>query len=140
MPPKKTSLLKSIDCAYLPVSSVAASAVWYEHVLGLIPHETARPPKQGAIMVLGDGYWLFLLPAVEARPLQFKTTEWSGGEPVFEMFPLCFETEDIHALFASLKAAGTWTEPAVRDEGSCGLQLHFKDPDGNKFQAFQQPA
>jgi|GEM_PF-5895877 hypothetical protein len=66
-------LIKRIECAYLPVRNVEASAAWYEKVLGLQPRSPIEPGK-GAIMIMGGG-----------------------------------------------------------------LQLNFKDPDGNKFQAWQQP-
>lgn len=73
-------------------------------------------------------------------PLTFDTTGWAEDDELFEMFPLCFQTDDIEALHASLIASGAWTEAAIRDEGGCGFQLDFKDPDGNKFQAWQPPA
>ncbi len=135
----KKALLKRIDCAYLPVTDVAASVAWYERVLGLTLREPARPPGKGAIMLMDSGQWLFLLPSPGGHPLHFMTTGWTEDGSVFEMFPMCFETDDIRALDSSLRESGVWTEQEVRNEGGCGLQLHFKDPDGNKFQAWQQP-
>lgn len=131
-------MIKKIECAYVPVTNVEKAAEWYERVLGMklrSPVETGR----GAIMVMGDGGWLFLLPSPNLTPLTFETTGWTEDGETFEMFPLCFETEDIHSLYASLKEAGSWLETEIRDEGSCGLQLNFKDPDGNKYQVWQQP-
>jgi glyoxylase I family protein len=131
-------MIKRIECAYLPVSDVQKSAEWYERVLGMrlrSPIESGR----GAIMVMEEGGWLFLLPSPELSPLTFLTTGWAEDGESFEMFPLCFETNHIHELHASLKEAGTWVECTVRDEASCGFQLNFKDPDGNKFQVWQQP-
>ena len=135
---EKKALLKRIECAYLPVSDVVASAAWYERVLGL----TLRSPVElgrGAIMVMGSGQWLFLLPSPGEHPLHFMTTGWASDGAPFEMFPICFETDDIAALDAALRESGVWVEQAVRDEGGCGMQLNFKDPDGNKFQVWQQP-
>lgn len=134
----KQALLKRIECAYVPVSDVSASVMWYEQVLGLQLRSEIEPGR-GAIMIMGDGQWLFLLPSPNMTPLTFSTTGWAdNGEP-FEMFPLCFETDDIQKLYSSLKASGVWLEADVRDEGGCGLQLNFKDPNGNKFQVWQQP-
>jgi glyoxylase I family protein len=134
----KKTLVKRIECAYVPVKDAAAAAEWYASILGMKLRSPVKP-GQGAIMVMDTGQWLFLLPSPQMTPLTFETTGWTeNGEP-FEMFPLCFETEDITALHVSLQAAGTWVERDIRDEGSCGLQLTFNDPDGNKYQVWQLP-
>ncbi|GIP34706.1 VOC family protein [Paenibacillus sp. J2TS4] len=134
----KKAMLKRIDCAYIPVSDAEAAAEWYGRVLGLKLRSPVQPGR-GAIMIMGDGQWLFLLPCPDRTPLTFLTTGWSEDREPFEMFPLCFETDNIHSLYASLQVSGVWMEEEIRDEGGCGLQLNFKDPDGNKFQAWQQP-
>jgi len=134
----RKSLLKRIECAYLPVTDVVASAAWYEQVLGLTLRAPVEPGK-GAIMIMDSEQWLFLLPSPEGHPLHFMTTGWTEDSSLFEMFPICFETDDMQSLEASLRESGVWMEQGVRDEGGCGLQLSFKDPDGNKFQVWQQP-
>ena len=136
---ERKTLLKKIECAYIPVTDVAASVAWYEKVLGLRLRSPVQPGG-GAIMIMDSGQWLFLLPSRGGHPLNFVTTGWTEDRSPFEMFPICFETDNIQELDASLKEAGVWTEREIRDEGSCGLQLNFKDPDGNKFQVWQQPA
>lgn len=135
---KKKALLKRIECAYVPVTDVAASVAWYERVLGLTLRSPVQPGR-GAIMIMDSGQWLFLLPSPGGHPLHFMTTGWTEDGSPFEMFPICFETDDIRALERSLRESGVWTEQEVRNEGGCGLQLTFKDPDGNKFQVWQQP-
>lgn len=132
------ALLKRIDCAYLPVTNAEAAAEWYSRVLGLKLRSPVKPGR-GAIMIMGEGQWLFLLPCPNGVPLTFPTTGWTKDEEPFEMFPLCFETDDIRSLHASLLSSGAWVEEQIRDEGDCGMQLNFKDPDGNKFQAWQAP-
>lgn len=132
-------MIKRIECAYLPVSDVQKSAEWYERVLGMRLRSPIEPGR-GAIMVMEEGGWLFLLPSPALTPLTFPTTGWAEDGESFEMFSLCLETNQIHKLHSSLKEAGTWVEYEIRDEASCGLQLNFKDPDGNKFQVWQQPA
>lgn len=131
-------MIKRIECAYVPVSDVERSAKWYEQVLGM-KLRSAIEPGRGAIMIMGDGGWLFLLPSPDMTPLTFPTTGWTEDGDHFEMFPICFETDNIQKLYESLLQAGLWLEAEVRDEGSCGHQLTFKDPDGNKFQVWQQP-
>lgn len=132
-------MIKKIECAYVPVTNVEKSAEWYEQVLGM-KLRSPITPGSGAIMIMDEGGWLFLLPSPNMTPLTFDTTGWAGNGESFEMFPICFETNDMQSLHASLNDSGTWMETDVRDEGGCGLQLVFKDPDGNKFQVFQQPS
>jgi glyoxylase I family protein len=135
---EKKALLKRIECAYLPVTDVAKAVAWYERVLGLKLRSPIEPGK-GAIMIMDSGQWLFLLPSPGGHPLHFITTGWTEDGSPFEMFPICFETDDIWALDVSLQESGVWTEKEVRNEGGCGFQLNFKDLDGNKFQVWQQP-
>lgn len=132
-------MINKIECAYVPVSNPEKSAEWYERVLGMKLRSPVEPGR-GAIMIMKEGGWLFLLPSEGNTPMTFSTTAWTDDGAPFEMFPICFETSEIHALYASLKEAGAWVEQEIRDEGSCGFQLNFKDPDGNKYQAFQAPA
>jgi len=132
-------MIKRIECAYVPVTDVERAAAWYERVLGMSLRSPVEPGR-GAIMVMEEGGWLFLLPSPDMTPLTFATTGWEEDGQSFEMFPICFETSQIQRLYASLKEAGTWVEQEIRNEGSCGFQLNFKDPDGNKYQVWQQPA
>ncbi|MBP1989327.1 VOC family protein [Paenibacillus eucommiae] len=134
----KKKMLKRIDCAYVPVADPAVAAEWYERVLGLELRSPIKPGR-GAIMIMGDGQWLFLLPSPNAIPLTFTTTGWAEDDTPVEMFAICFETEDIYSLNESLQAAGAWKEEDFVDESGCGLSVTFKDLDGNKFQAWQQP-
>ncbi|WP_223829675.1 VOC family protein [Paenibacillus arenilitoris] len=131
-------MIKNINCAYVPVASPEKAAEWYGRVLGMKLRSPVEPGR-GAIMVMDEGQWLFLLPSPDMTPLTFSTTGWADDGAPFEMFPICFTTTRIQPLYASLKESGAWVEADIRDEGSCGLQLMFKDPDGNKFQVFQEP-
>jgi glyoxylase I family protein len=54
------------------------------------------------------------------------------------MFSLTFEVENIVQLHKSLRENGVNVEPLVDHDG-CGLQFKFKDPDGNKFNVWQDP-
>lgn len=87
-------MIKRIECAYLPVSDVAESAKWYEQVLGMKLRAEIEPGK-GAIMIMNDGGWLFLLPSPGMTPNTFPTTGWTEDGGTFEMFPLCFESDNI---------------------------------------------
>ncbi|RIX52113.1 VOC family protein [Paenibacillus nanensis] len=124
-------LLKKVHCNYLPVSNLQAAVNWYEEMFGLTVRK--REPD-GAILILGDGQWLFLLETAERKTANFRTSQWDGDN--YEMFSLTFETENIVELHKRLREQGAEVAPLV-DQGSCGLQFTFKDPDGNKFNVWQ---
>lgn len=122
-------LVKGVLCNYLPVADLARSRTWYMQVLGLGPFE-----RNDAILIMGSGQWLFLIESKDRPNANFMTDSWEG--PDFEMFSLTFETDDIVALHGSLQKNGAEVEPII-DYGSCGLQFRFKDPDGNRFNVWQ---
>ncbi|MFD1954571.1 VOC family protein [Paenibacillus thailandensis] len=127
-------MLKRVLCNYLPVSNLELAAKWYEETFGL---SVRKREPDGAILILGDGQWLFLLESLEKRTANFITSQWDGEE--YEMFSLTFEVENIVELHKRLRENGVDVEPLV-DHDSCGLQFKFKDPDGNKFNVWQDPA
>ncbi|GIP58936.1 VOC family protein [Paenibacillus woosongensis] len=129
-------MLKRVLCNYLPVSDLELAAKWYTEIFGL---ELKRRDPGGAILVLGDGQWLFLLETTEKRTANFVTSQWDGNEKTYEMFSLTFEVENIVELHKKLRDSGVEVEPLM-DLDSCGLQFKFKDPDGNKFNVWQDPA
>lgn len=127
-------MLKRVLCNYLPVSNLEFAAKWYTEIFGL---ELKKRDPGGAILVLGDGQWLFLLETAEQRNANFVTSQWDGE--AYEMFSLTFEVENIVELHKKLRDNGVEVEPLM-DLDSCGLQFKFKDPDGNKFNVWQDPA
>jgi predicted enzyme related to lactoylglutathione lyase len=127
-------MLKKVLCNYLPVSNLEFAAKWYAEMFGL--QVRTREPD-GAILILGDGQWLFLLETMEKKPANFVTTQWDGTE--YEMFSLTFEVDNIVELHKKLRDNIVNVEPLVDHDG-CGLQFKFKDPDGNKFNVWQDPA
>lgn len=125
-------MLTRVSHNYLPVSNVEQAARWYEETFGLTVRRSG--PDDGAILVLGNGQWLFLLETKEKRTANFTTDQWDG--PGYEMFSLTFEVEDIVGLHKRLRESGVRVEP-LADQDDCGLQFKFKDPDGNKFNVWQ---
>jgi len=125
----KTPLVKGVFCNYLPVSNLVRSRAWYMQVLGLKPFE-----RNDSILIMGSGQWIFLLESKDKLNANFTTDSWEGKD--FEMFSLTFETENIVVLHNSLMEHGAEVDP-ITDYGSCGLQFRFKDPDGNRFNVWQ---
>lgn len=131
--PKAASqpLVKGVHCNYIPVANAKRAKEWYMRVLGL---KQVRP--DGGIVVMGSGQWLFLIESKDRPNANFTTADWSETDSNFEMFSLTFETENIVALHESLRQHGAEVEP-ITDNGPCGLQFIFKDPDGNRFNVWQ---
>jgi glyoxylase I family protein len=127
-------MLKRVLCNYLPVSNLQLASKWYEEMFGLTVRK--RDPE-GAILILGDGQWLFLLESTDKNNANFTTSQWDGDN--YEMFSLTFEVENIVELHKRLREKGIDVEP-LNDHGSCGLQFKFKDLDGNKFNVWQDAA
>lgn len=125
-------MLKRVSHNYLPVSNVELASKWYSETLGLTVR--TRGSADPAILVLGNGQWLFLLETKEKRTANFLTDQWEGEK--YEMFSLTFEVENIVEVHKRLRESGVYVEP-ISDQGSCGLQFKFKDPDGNKFNVWQ---
>lgn len=136
LPPKPqtapTPMLTRVSHNYLPVSDIKKAAAWYEETFGLAVMSSGR--ADGVILVLGNGQWLFLLETKEKRTANFVTDQWEGRD--YEMFSLTFEVDNIVELHKRLRDRGAYVEPLV-DQGGCGLQFKFKDPDGNKFNVWQ---
>lgn len=126
-------MLKKVLCNYLPVSDSMLASQWYMDIFGL---ELKKREPDGAILILGDGQWLFLLETMEKRNANFITRQWDGE--AYEMFSLTFEVDNIVELHKKLGDNGVDVEPLI-DHDSCGLQFKFKDPDGNKFNVWQNP-
>lgn len=124
-------LLKRVLSNYLPVSNLELAVAWYEETFELT---VRRREPDGAILSLGNGQWLFLLESLDKQTANFRTKQWDGEN--YEMFSLTFEVDDIVELHKRLRERGVDLEPLV-DHDSCGLQFKFKDPDGNKFNVWQ---
>lgn len=126
----QTLTLKSVTCAYLPVTDKLASSAWYTRHFGLrLKPKSMDDPK------LGGGQNLFLLPVRDAGTTSnFRTSGWGSG--VYSMFPVCFETNCIAELHERLRSGGVQVE-ALTDEGDCGYQFVYADPDGNRFLVWQ---
>jgi len=127
-------MLKRVLCNYLPVSDIGRATNWYEETFGLTVRRSGS--EDGAILVLGNGQWLFLLESTDQRNANFTTDQWDGEG--YEMFSLTFEVGDIIGLHKKLQKSEAEVGPLV-DHGSCGLQFKFKDIDGNKFNVWKDP-
>lgn len=118
---------KRITCLYLPADDPDAIEQWYaEHF-----HLKKNHLREGQTLH-------FCKPANEGWNSNFITDDTAAGEH-YEMFAACFETDCIRELHERLGESEVRVE-TLRDEGGCGLQFCFYDPQGNKFLVWQDPA
>jgi len=121
------ALLKRVNCLYLPTADPHNISEWFKRFFGL--------DRNGWIK-LGDGLSLIILPTRDEVRTKFTVDEWAGI-PNYEMYMLQFEvSNDIIELHRSLKESGAVVEE-LRDQGGCGMEFGFYDPDGNKFCAYE---
>jgi catechol 2,3-dioxygenase-like lactoylglutathione lyase family enzyme len=125
-------LMKRVSCIYLPSSDPKRSHEWFDHYFGLNNNGWTK---------LRDGTLIFI-KSKEKPHLNFITESWPGhirrkeGEgPEFEMFVLAFEVENTEKIYQSMKEAGERVE--LIDNGGNGVEIHFYDPDGNKFSTWE---
>ncbi|WP_179298606.1 VOC family protein [Evansella halocellulosilytica] len=126
---KTKQLVKKVHCNYIPVSNAEEAVKWYERCLNI-----KRLNPNEMTMELGNGDWLFLIEAKHKTNTNFVTDKWRGDD--YEMYSLTFETTDIQAFYEHLVEQNVEVTP-INDGGPCGLQLTFKDLDGNKFHVWE---
>ena len=129
------SAVIGFGCVYLPVSDAYASAQWYCQNFGLepSPNTPLRPDMPHAILLYkpnGPGVFLLGCESLPNKPLTTRHGE--------EMLTCCLLVRDIEASLSRLKENGVRLE-AERplDRGSCGINVKFYDPDGNKLELVQ---
>ncbi|NIK76665.1 putative enzyme related to lactoylglutathione lyase [Paenibacillus castaneae] len=116
--------LKRLGCLYMPVDDgVNIVWPWYENTLT----RTGTGTRQQDIF----------MDEVEKKGLTntFLTDEWIPGE-TYEMFSIRFETDCIEELYERIASSGVEVEPLI-DVDNKGFMFCFKDPQGHKFQVWQ---
>jgi glyoxylase I family protein len=118
--------LKRINCLYIPVDD-GKNVVWpwYENTLT----NAGTGTRQQDIF----------MDEVEKKGLTntFFTDDWIPGE-TYEMFSTRFETDCIEELYERISSSGAEVEP-LKDVDNKGFMFCFKDPQGHKFQVWQDP-
>ncbi|UVI33318.1 VOC family protein [Paenibacillus spongiae] len=118
----ESALLKT-GCFYLPADDVDGIYRWYEkHFNGCT---RTLPMYYGKTVEKGYN-------------LNYITDGWLPGEP-YEMFSMRFETDCIEELYERLSAADDVKLEPIRVVANEGSMFCFFDPQGNKFQVWQDP-
>jgi predicted enzyme related to lactoylglutathione lyase len=121
--PKK--LLKSASCIYIPCADPDRTMDWYRDRFQLYGND-------GPWLTLENGIDLMFCETKDETRMKYKV----GEDPNFYMPILMFQVEDIEKLHSSLKQSGAEAEE-IRDNGGCGLEFYFYDPEGNKHVAWE---
>lgn len=118
------SIIKGINCIYIPTTNIKTAVKWYVNTLGL---DLIGPVKENqAQLRIPHGTSIFLIKT--PKPTNLNYIEISGTE----QSALTLEVYDIHNLFNKMKNNGTFVSH-IEDNGSCGLSFYTYDPDGNKL-------
>jgi len=118
------SILEHIGCMYLPADNGRNIYDWYEKHFTQWGHTRH--------------YKLFYnLTPVKGSNINFLTEEWLPGQ-IYEMFSVRFETDCIEELYNQLIQSGEVRLEPLRNYDD-GPAFCFYDPQGNKFQVWQDP-
>ncbi|WP_152393039.1 VOC family protein [Paenibacillus guangzhouensis] len=118
------SIVKEINCIYIPTTDTEESAQWYVHNLGL---ELMRSVHENqAQLRITSGQAIFLIKTPEKTNLNYIQI---GGT---EQCALTLEVNDFHGLSSRMKNNGAKVSE-IEDNGGCGLNFYAYDPDGNKL-------
>ncbi|MEE4208382.1 MAG: VOC family protein [Parvularcula sp.] len=123
----------------LSVPEIAATAAWYETVLGFTPVQTkAYPEFQTELMILErDGFRIELIRDGNAQPGPFRP-DAPGHTGIHGMSQFSFETDDLAALKDQLVEHGVATHFEFENEELGVRFLFVRDPNGNLVQFLQR--
>ncbi|GLX69333.1 VOC family protein [Paenibacillus glycanilyticus] len=118
------SIVKEINCIYIPTTDTEESAKWYMNNLGL---ELMRPVDENqAQLRIPSGQAFFLIKTPTRTTLNYIQNEG------IEQSALTLEVNDFHGLYSRMKNSGVKISEDSDNEG-CGLNFNAYDPDGNKL-------
>lgn len=119
------SVVKRIECVYLPATNTEESARWYVNHLDL---KLKRPVDENqAQLGISAQQTIFLIKSKE--PWNVNYTEINGSEQcIFTM-----EVEQFEELHSKMKQNGARVTD-IADNGGCGRNFYAYDPAGNKIE------
>jgi glyoxylase I family protein len=128
--PHQEALLKRIECIYIPVTNAAVTKEFF------MKHKLITINKKGNVK-LASGQGIFFLETKVPYSTNFQTPDWDENNENYEIEGFCFEVEHIHELYMHMSLSDAVVRE-LKDFAGCGYGFIFKDPDGNKYAAWQQ--
>lgn len=121
---RTSTIIKRIDCVYLPATNTNESAKWFTDHLDL---KLLRPVHEDqAQLGISPDQALFLIRSKE--PGNANYTEVNGSEQCI----LTLEVENFEELYWKMKQDGAHVTD-IEDNGGCGRNFYAYDPAGNKI-------
>ncbi|BBH20165.1 hypothetical protein Back11_15100 [Paenibacillus baekrokdamisoli] len=118
------TVVKRIECVYLPATNTEVSAKWYIEHLGL---KLLRPVDENqAQLGITSEQTIFLIKSKELGNLNY--TEIGGSEQCI----ITMEVENYKELHSKMKQNGAHVTDIV-DNDDCGFNFYSYDPAGNKI-------
>jgi catechol-2,3-dioxygenase len=118
------TVVKRIECVYLPATNMEESAKWYIEHLGL---KLLRPVHENqAQLGISTEQTIFLIKSKE--PGNVNYIEINGSEQCI----LTMEVENFRELHSKMKQNGAYVTD-ISDNAGCGLNFYAYDPAGNKI-------
>jgi predicted enzyme related to lactoylglutathione lyase len=124
MQKQMTTIIKTIQCVYLPATNTEESAQWYIEYLGL---KLLRPVHENqAQLAISSEQSIFLIKSKE--PINVNYMEIGGSEQCI----MTMEVENFKELHSKMQEYGSHMTD-IEDNADCGLNFYAYDPAGNKI-------
>lgn len=118
-------VLRKVNCLYIPANDPDMLHEWFNQVFGLNHKGWTK---------LANGLTLIFVKSETSGRLAFEG-HWDGKTD-FKMYVMQFEVENAEALHRTLNEGGIQVSH-LRDNGGCGLEFDFYDPEGNRYCAWE---
>ncbi|WP_199618241.1 VOC family protein [Paenibacillus alkalitolerans] len=121
---RTSTIVKRINCIYLPANNPEESAKWYTDHLDL---KLLRPVNEDqAQLGISSEQAIFLIKPMEPGNLNY--TEINGSEQCI----LTLQVDNLEELHSKMKQNGAHVTH-IEDNGGCGRNFSAYDPAGNKI-------
>jgi predicted enzyme related to lactoylglutathione lyase len=121
---RTSTIVKRIECIYLPAKNTEESAKWFTDHLDL---KLLRPIDENqAQLGISPEQALFLIKTMESGNANYM--EINGSEQCI----LTLEVENFDELHSKMKQNGAHVTD-IEDNGGCGRNFYAYDPTGNKI-------
>ncbi|WP_216624458.1 VOC family protein [Paenibacillus foliorum] len=118
------SVVKRIECVYLPATNTEESSKWYINHLGM---KLLRAVDENQVQLgISPEQTIFLIKSKE--PINVTYTEINGSEQCI----LTMEVGNFEELHSKMKMNGAHVTD-IEDNGGCGRNFFAYDPAGNKI-------
>jgi predicted enzyme related to lactoylglutathione lyase len=120
-------VLRNVNCLYIPAKDPDMMHDWFRRYFGL---------NRDGWTELENRTTIIFIKSEESGRMAYEG-HW-GDKPDCKMYMLQFRVDDVTELHRSLQEGGVKVED-LRDNGGCGREFDFYDPEGNRYCAWELP-